>query len=940
MSRRSLPLLLLAAAAQAAPVVFSASDPVAPGEAVLAIGHGFGQQPKVELTRLPDAAPGAPSAEPVAWPAVVARPEALQPCDTSVKFAIPATSKPGVFAYRLTGVDGAAVGLLNRPVLWWAQGQDGASAAPGGWLRLFGRNLAWPAGVKGFETAVRLTGPKNVVLSAEADVWSARVTLPADLPAGTYQIQLHNGAGGPRAWSQPLPVTVAALETWPQRVYNVKDFGADGSGRRDDTAAIQAALDKAGAEGGGIVRLPRGRYECTAQLKIPRFTVLRGEREDLTCLFWPPLAKPPESLVRGGNHFVIEELTLFTSSHRHVIVGDTGDKADSGHVRLWRVRVRADNYWGHLKEEEVDARLVESMKLSTGGGDTVQVGGPAVEIGECDLYGTGRSLYLMRAKGGWVHDNQLYNGRWGWYCLSGSDGLIFEHNHFAGADLMSTGGGLNCLDGSNYSQNVYYAGNDLRHTNGWDREVMTSDAGGGPYLGGVTAANGVHLTLASEPKWGHDWSGAGVFVLDGAGAGQIRRLAGHDGAKITLDRPLDLPPDATTILAITQYQGHYMLIGNHFADCGPVQFFGTGIENIVAGNTGERMQAFQAWALWYYGFQPCIGCQFLDNHLSESYYHWSSADDSFIGLSGAGHEGYKGPMNLGGVLRRNVLHANASVRVRGSVRDALIENTAISDGETGVFVSQECRNVLVRGTQCRDVTHELLDEPGLRAAGEARLKRFIGGKDPIASWDFEQLVGGKWPDGSGNRFFAAPEGGVKPTPEGHQGQGLVFDGSTGYVRVDEPAAFNVPDVTISLWLKPEVLSGRRGLVAKRFNGTGTAFVVAQNGPTVTFEACDEAGAWNFNFGTGPVLKAGAWTHLAVVAQTGVGVVIYVDGKEAARKSNPAPRYHNDEPLVIGREAWGGDPPKGETPGYFKGVLDEIRIWGRALSPAEVADAAR
>ncbi|HJN18301.1 MAG TPA: glycosyl hydrolase family 28-related protein, partial [Armatimonadota bacterium] len=50
---------------------------------------------------------------------------------------------------------------------------------------------------------------------------------------------------------------------------SARDFGAVGDGKTDDTAAIQEALDKAAADGGGIVRLPRGNYRVASHLTVP-----------------------------------------------------------------------------------------------------------------------------------------------------------------------------------------------------------------------------------------------------------------------------------------------------------------------------------------------------------------------------------------------------------------------------------------------------------------------------------------------------------------------------------------------------------------------------------------------------------------------------------------------------------------------------------------------
>jgi hypothetical protein len=59
-------------------------------------------------------------------------------------------------------------------------------------------------------------------------------------------------------------------------VYNVREFGARGDGATDDTAAFQRALDRAGAEGGGVVLAPRGRYLFRGHLSVPAEVTLEG----------------------------------------------------------------------------------------------------------------------------------------------------------------------------------------------------------------------------------------------------------------------------------------------------------------------------------------------------------------------------------------------------------------------------------------------------------------------------------------------------------------------------------------------------------------------------------------------------------------------------------------------------------------------------------------
>ncbi|MBL7186729.1 MAG: hypothetical protein ISS70_10430 [Phycisphaerae bacterium] len=58
--------------------------------------------------------------------------------------------------------------------------------------------------------------------------------------------------------------------------FNVRDFGAAGDGKTDDSAAFQKALDAAAEAEGGVVHAPRGNYLFKGHLNVPSAVTLAG----------------------------------------------------------------------------------------------------------------------------------------------------------------------------------------------------------------------------------------------------------------------------------------------------------------------------------------------------------------------------------------------------------------------------------------------------------------------------------------------------------------------------------------------------------------------------------------------------------------------------------------------------------------------------------------
>ncbi|MEN9800127.1 MAG: hypothetical protein RL653_3824 [Pseudomonadota bacterium] len=101
---------------------------------------------------------------------------------------------------------------------------------------------------------------------------------------------------GYRAGEVPLPE-----EDPPPRIDAVSDFGADPDGGVDATAALQAALDAAGADG-GTVYLPAGDYRVDGLLKMERpGVVLAGAGVGATRLHFRATAATAPALAYGAH---------------------------------------------------------------------------------------------------------------------------------------------------------------------------------------------------------------------------------------------------------------------------------------------------------------------------------------------------------------------------------------------------------------------------------------------------------------------------------------------------------------------------------------------------------------------------------------------------------------------------------------------------------------
>ncbi len=692
-----------AAAGPAVPQISWASDPVRPDETVLLRGVGFGPRPAVEFARLDDVDPAGAHQSAQAW----VRLPALQPADDALKFTIPADARPGVFACRVVaeGARSEPV-LLNRPEVWWLQGDQGPAATSGGWLRIFGKCL----GVEAASVRVRLVtaGGTTVALRAEAaDGWSLRCPVPADLAPGSYAVRLHSGQGGAGAWREAGTVSVAAPAPWPTNVYSV--FASSGPDAARDmrrslvkygqplerTEAVLAALAKAKANGGGIVYFPAGRYHLNAPLELPPRTLLKGEGMGLVTLWWGKgtfnldgggdkgLAKetepePPASLI-SGPAFGIEDLSLYLPlAHRTGIHG-------FGEVRLRRVRVRIDHLWaldGNKRPEGLVARL-----------------GRNFEVSDCDIIAKGEGLAL--GEFGVVARNRILAGK-SPCTLGGARAVIVEDNQFVSTYPTAY------QNVAGVGQDIYYARNRHEALNAHQADFScTFDRGGTAYHGTLAAVAGAKLTLSADPhfeKWAdarHSlWRKSVVCVVSGRGAGQWRGVAAFAGREWTLAEPFAVTPDARSVVTIVPLCGRALMIGNRFEDANWVNAgFGTALDVIYAGNRLARCADLLNYGMASPEYLcPNFNVQFFDNELSEG------MNSVVVGGSVRPAGAFDGQVTQNVIHRRTRLTADNSGRfvIQGALREVIVEGCSAAHPDSGIKVERGPSGVLLRHCRSAD----------------------------------------------------------------------------------------------------------------------------------------------------------------------------------------------------------------------------------------------
>ena len=196
----------------------------------------------------------------------------------------------------------------------------------------------------------------------------------------------------------------------------------------------------------------------------------------------------------------------------------------------------------------------------------------------------------------------------------------------------------------------------------------------------------------------------------------------------------------------------------------------------------------------------------------------------------------------------------------------------------------------------------------------------------VAAWGFNDGTGTTAADFSPNANNGTLVNGPTWTV-GKNGGALQFDGADDRVHVNDGNSLDLTSAaTFEAWIYPTAApSGWRTILQKEVDAY---FFTASGGGSGNLPA--SGGTFNGTCCTlvvgSPALAANTWTHVAATYD-GSQLRFYVNGNQVAATIVTGSYQVSSNPLWIGGNAVYGE--------HFRGKLDDVRIYNRALTPAEI-----
>ncbi len=154
-------------------------------------------------------------------------------------------------------------------------------------------------------------------------------------------------------------------------------------------------------------------------------------------------------------------------------------------------------------------------------------------------------------------------------------------------------------------------------------------------------------------------------------------------------------------------------------------------------------------------------------------------------------------------------------------------------------------------------------------------------------------------------------------------RGISLNGTTEFLQVTTVDDFNVDAITVETWVNLRDNSGRQQIAGRGAGGEYFTLYADNGNGRFLVENVDNG----HESAITEIFPAGEWVHVAGVFD-GAFVRLYYNGILVAETAWEAVTRYGEEPLMIGALEPGDR--------HLNGMLENLRIWNRALSEAEIA----
>lgn len=187
-------------------------------------------------------------------------------------------------------------------------------------------------------------------------------------------------------------------------------------------------------------------------------------------------------------------------------------------------------------------------------------------------------------------------------------------------------------------------------------------------------------------------------------------------------------------------------------------------------------------------------------------------------------------------------------------------------------------------------------------------------------------------DASGNSHNGTAYGGVTFEP-GVTGQAARFNGSTSFIQAQDNSVGNLgANGTLAFWFRADPANAAGSRMFEKDDRAYWWFVPGPNYVAVDLRSAHSYGnpQWHLQAQT-PTSTSAAWTAVAL-RKNGTTFDLFIDGQLEDTVTNAAADVVTTAPLTLGRSYYW-------NAGYYSGLLDEVRVYDRALSNGEIGQLA-